>query len=392
MERAELKSFVRQLGCAVTRGGWTFLCDPGWSEADRSDVNRLLVRAETGSPPEQGWLCIRTGGSSGGLKFARHDELTLGVAVSGFQRHFGMSVINAVGVLPPWHISGLMARLRCVATGGRYVDCEWKTLERGEFPALPSSSASAHAGDGGSANWVLSLVPTQLHRLLASAAAVAWLRQFRVIFLGGGPTWPELADAAARAQLPISLSYGMTETAAMVTAQQPAEFLAGDRSSGTPLPHASVQLGTDDRVVVAGESLFRGYFPEIRAADAFITADFGRIDEHGRLHLLGRSDTVIISGGKKIHPTEIEAALRASGEFEDVIVLGLPDAEWGEIVVACYPAASRPPDCAKAMITLAAYERPKRFVPLANWPRNAQGKINRLELRTQVAALAGRAL
>ena len=65
---------------------------------------------------------------------------------------------------------------------------------------------------------MLSLVPTQLQRLLALPAAVAWLRGFRVIFVGGGPVWPELSDAAARAELPVSLSYGLTETAAMVTA------------------------------------------------------------------------------------------------------------------------------------------------------------------------------
>ena len=97
-----------------------------------------------------------------------------------------------------------MARVRCAETGGRHVAWSWKRLEAGERPELDPSQ-----GD-----WVLSLVPTQLQRLLAAPAAVAWLRGFKVIFVGGGPVWPELAAAAARAGLRLSLSYGMTETAA----------------------------------------------------------------------------------------------------------------------------------------------------------------------------------
>jgi O-succinylbenzoic acid--CoA ligase len=236
---------------------------------------------------------------------------------------------------------------------------------------------------------VISLVPTQLQRLLALPAAVTWLRGFRLIFVGGGPVWPELADAAAKAELPVSLSYGLTETAAMVTALRPAEFLAGARSSGSALPHARVTVDGDGAVTVAGESVFRGYFPDESAARAFPTDDLGRLDEQGHLHLLGRRDAVIITGGKKVQPAEVEAALRASGEFSDVAVVGLPDPEWGNIVVACYPAGGRVPDLARmpaALAGLAAFKRPKRYIALADWPRNAQGKLNRAAVAAAVRA------
>jgi len=98
---------------------------------------------------------------------------------------------------------------------------------------------------------------------------------------------------------------------------------------------------------------------------------------------------VVITGGKKVQPAEVEAALRATGEFADVAVVGVPDAEWGQVVVACYATAGRPPDLARmpaALAGLAAFKRPKRFVPIADWPRNAQGKLNRVAL----AAAAGR--
>jgi o-succinylbenzoate---CoA ligase len=136
-------------------------------------------------------------------------------------------------------------------------------------------------------------------------------------------------------------------------------------------------------VRIEGESVFRGYYPERRTARAFETADLGRIDAHGRLHVLGRSDAAIITGGEKVQPAEVEASLRASGEFADVAVLGVPDAEWGQCVVACYPATERPPEWSRVedkLSALAAFKRPKRFVALADWPRNASGKLNRAEL------------
>lgn len=372
MDRVELIGLLRRTGCAVERGGCIFMHDPGWSVAERVAADALMGMAEpgAGAAVAEGWLCIRTGGSSGGFRFARHDERTLAAAVEGFCRHYALGRVNAMGVLPPWHISGLMARVRCAATGGEYVDCDWKALEAGRLPAM-----------AGGRDWVISLVPTQLRRLLMSAAAVKWLRRFDLIFLGGGPVWADLADGAVNAGLPIVLSYGMTETAAMVAAQRPGEFLAGDRSSGRAMPHAQLGISPDGRVCVTAESVFRGYFPNRTDSRAHLTDDLGRIDADGRLHVCGRADAAIVTGGKKVQPAEVEAALRDSGEFDDVVVLGLPDPEWGEVVVACYPATQPPPDVARAVAALASYQRPKRFTPVGDWPRNAQGKIDRSALR-----------
>jgi len=373
---------LRATGCAQERNGIFFLSDPAWSATERAQAELALARRGPPAPDDLGWLCVRTGGSSGGVKFARHDERTLSAAVRGFCAHFALERVNAVDVLPAHHVSGLMARVRCAATGGRHLAWDWKRLEGGDAPALPP-------GD-----WVLSLVPTQLQRLLkreseaeASLPVIEWLRGFRVIFIGGGPLWPELADAAARAELPLSLSYGMTETAAMVAALRPEEFLAGERSCGAALPHARLALTPDGAVNVAGESVFRGYWPEWREARDFTTEDAGEIDARGFLRVLGRRDAMIITGGKKVQPAEVEAALRASGEFDEVAVVGLPDAEWGEIVAACYVKSARSPDFARAVEALAPHERPKRFagIPRAHWPRNAQGKLNRAALRALAA-------
>ncbi|MBK8858754.1 MAG: AMP-binding protein [Opitutaceae bacterium] len=376
MERAELKALVRATGVAVEKGGWMMLCDPAWRPEQRQRVRALMGRLHRTQPkPRRGWLCLPTGGTGGVVKFARHDEWTLGAAVEGFCAHFNLRRVNAVGVLPPHHVSGLMARVRCAATGGAYLDWNWKDLEAGRRPAIKGGP------------WVISLVPTQLQRLLRSRAAVAWLRRFEVVFLGGGPVWAELATQAARARLRISLSYGLTETAAMVAALRPREFAAGERSCGRVLPHARLRTGRGGVVRISGRSLFRGYAGDRRGATEFATGDLGSIDADGRLDILGRRDAVIITGGKKVHPATVEAALRATGIFPDVAVIGLPDAEWGEVVVACYPAGRGGKLKLPALRGLPAYQRPKRLIAIRPWPRNAQGKLDRARLKAAVGNL-----
>lgn len=378
MERADLRARLRAVVRAEERGDLLFLEDPGAPPADRAAAEWVKSAEMTrGSGTGEGWLGVRTGGSGGVIKYARHDEATIGAAVAGFCAAFELERVNAVGVLPLHHVSGLLAWARCEFTGGTYVGWDWKQLEKGAWPPIP-------AGNG---SWFISLVPTQLQRLLRVPGSVAWLREFRLIFVGGGPLWPELGDAAAAAELPLSLAYGMTETAAMVAAQRPGEFLAGARDCGTPLPHASITVTGEGTVRVGGASLFHGYYPDWSDAREFTTGDLGSLDGRGRLQILGRRDAMIITGGKKVHPAEVEAVLRASGEFSEVAVIGVPDADWGEAVIACYPGQpGRSPDLARAVEGLAAHQRPKRFVALAAWPQTELGKVNRAALRAAVVA------
>jgi len=376
--------FMASFASALRSGAQVFLADPSWGPAERTVLAELTSVAEeqcedgpvASSRSDDGWLMIPSGGTSGTLKFARHDGATLSAAVRGFAERFGVERINCVGVLPLHHVSGLMGWMRAELTGGAFLPWDWKHLESGSRP-----------GTGGGP-WFISLVPTQLHRLLDSRSAVEWLRGFRAILVGGGPVWPALASAAAEEGLPISLTYGTTETAAMATALSPDDFLAGGRDSGAPLPHVRIGLSPEGVIRVAGPSVFRGYFPALDAATPpeereFVTGDLGRLDDRGHLVVLGRKDAVIITGGKKVDPREVEAALWASGEFADVAVVGIPDPEWGEAVVACYPGDQRPPDFTLPAArggALAAYKRPRRFEAIPNWPRNAQGKVNRAAL------------
>ena len=329
-----------------------------------------------------GWLCLPTGGTGGAVRLARHDHETLAAAVRGCCEHFRVQRINAVGVLPLHHVSGLMAWMRCALTGGRYQPWAWDDLEAGRWP------------ETGPGDWTLSLVPTQLQRLLAQRRPLEQLRRYRAVFLGG-PAWPDLLAAAAEARLPLAPGYGMTETAAMVAALRPEEFLAGRSGCGAALPHARVTVDADGVICLAGASLFRGYYPDWREGEAWRTEDRGRLDEAGGLHVLGRRDAIIITGGEKVDPEAVETALRATGQFADVVVIGVPDAHWGQAVVACYPAGPREPDLeavGRALtIGLAPHQRPKRYVSVVPWPRTESGKVNRPALVALATGAAGRA-
>ncbi len=374
MERAELIAALREFAgpALVERGNACFLVDPSWGERERAQWSALAEQPVVETDGVSGWLCIPTGGSSGAMKLARHDEATLGAAVRGFCVHFGVERVDAVGLLPAWHVSGLMAWARCRFTGGTYRACDWKAVERGDRPASPRGGAG-----------FLSLVPTQLARLLKDADAKAWLREFRAVLIGGGPAWRGLRAEARAARLPLAFSYGMTETAALVAAQRPEEFLAGDESSGGALPHARISTDGDGRVWIESTSLFRGYWPETRPEGPWMTDDLGELDSRGRLRVRGRADALIISGGEKVNPAEVEAALRAAGGagLADVAVVGAPHPEWGSEVVAFYLGEPELEAVLRAGLaeTLAPAKRPKRYLalPAERWPRDARGKINR---------------
>ncbi|MFA5262744.1 MAG: AMP-binding protein [Opitutaceae bacterium] len=364
------KELQKDLMQVAAGGGMLFLCDPFWGHREHGQLDELLLSEAESPGKEEGWLCIPTGGTSGELRFPRHDQNTISAATAGFLKHFGLKRVQAVGVLPLYHVSGFMSWMRCALSGGQFVDWDWKRLEAGVIPE----------GTGGD-DWVISLVPTQLQRLMECPDVVDWLRRFRAVIVGGAPAWPILLERAAEMRLPISLSYGMTETSAMAVSLRPEEFAAGARCVGHPLPHLQVEITKQGIVCLEGASVFRGYFPKWSPERRYVTEDMAEMDSSGRLRIIGRRDAMIISGGKKIAPAEVEAALLATGMVKEVAVIGVPDPEWGSVVVACGPPASSmnmEDAIAGAMRDgLVYYKCPKRYVVVDPWPRNAQGKVNR---------------
>ena len=364
---------------------------------------KTMPEARSGADWNSPVILIPTGGSSGQVKFACHSWVSLMTSVNGFLRRFCPSgdPVSTCCVLPMHHVSGLMQVLRTWISGGQIAIFSFKRLVSFGLAHNVSNSGQSLTFSNG----FISLVPTQLEQLLQANQGV-WLRQFQAVFLGGAPPWPTLLARAANQQIPLCLSYGMTETAAMVTALMPADFLRGQRSSGQPLPHAAVQILQNNQPVPAGET---GQIVVRSAAIAqtaysnplsllpFYSDDIGHISADGHLHITGRASSKIISGGENIFPAEVEAALRSTGQVKDVCVVGLPHPHWGEAVTAAYVPATPEvsasslkqaltnPTPSASVPLLSRYKFPKYWVPLAALPRNAQGKLNRQILLSQLA-------
>jgi len=313
-----------------------------------------------------GMIFIPTGGSGGRVRWAMHTWVSLSLAARALAKFLDAAGCTHVGLLPPWHIGGLMPAVRALETGGTLWLEDWRRIEAGHAPATPPERA------------LVSLVPTQLQRVLTHRRVITWLRQTRAILLGGAAASPALLERARQLRLPIVLAYGMTETAAVVATQTPADFLAGQPPVVSPLLHAKIWVGDDTgrrlprgrpgRVWIETESLFAGYFPARRKPGPWGTEDRGVLDARGRLRILGRLDRVINTGGEKVHPEEMEKHIRATGLVEEVKIIGLPDVEWGERVAAIYTGKKRADKKLRAALRgrLAAHALPKVWMHAAS--------------------------
>ena len=326
------------------------------------------------------YLYLPTGGSSGNIKFAAHTWETLTASIQGMQTYFQEQKIHSFDCLPLGHVSGLMPLLRSWLTGGNFTFWPYQPLKH----QPPSQDYS---------QYFLSLVPTQLQFLLDHFPQ--WLQQFKVILLGGGPAWPSLLEQARQVSLNLAPTYGMTETASQVATLKPQDFQGDRRGGGQILPQASVQIVNNQGQALANnevgliqiqsKSLFWGYYPQIQPRDVFCPGDLGLIDAQGYLQVVGRHSQLIITGGEKVLPAEVEGVIFNSGMVQDVVVLGLGDRRWGEMVVAMYVPS---PDFQLTALQdylkphLAAYKCPKYWQPMDKIPRSPSGKVNYAQLKT----------
>ncbi len=247
-------------------------------------------------------------------------------------------------------------------------------------------------------------VPTFYTRLLAEAGLDrSSTASIRLFVSGSAPLLAETHTAfSARTGHAILERYGMTET--LMNTSNPHD---GERRPGTvgpPLPGteiritdpdtaAPLQQGAIGMIEVRGPNVFKGYWrnPEKTAADLrdngfFITGDLGLIDADGYVHIVGRGKDLIISGGYNIYPREIESELDQLPGVDESAVIGVPDADFGEAVVAVIvakPGASL--DTAELAAALqprlARFKQPRHYVIMAELPRNAMGKVMKAELR-----------
>jgi len=312
-------------------------------------------------PPLEGpALVVGSGGSSGGRRWClqplEHLERSAD-ACGQWLRAEGIdpSACVHLAALPLHHISGLMPLMRATRWNAdlRWLPPAW--MRQGEQLAdlcpLPTERPV-----------LLSLVPTQLQRLMQSPATLAWLAGCRVIWVGGAPLGDDLARRARDAGLALAPCYGATETAAMVCALPPRRFLAGERGCGSPLSDVELRLeGAEGAIAVCTPRLSPGWFAAgqrhtfadgdgwWRSGDAGAwvaaprpgssSASDSAAADPASLLIRGRLDGAIHSGGETVFPEQLELRLlqrakEAGLPLEAVLLLGVADPLWGERLVA----------------------------------------------------------
>jgi O-succinylbenzoic acid--CoA ligase len=278
---------------------------------------------------------------------------------------------------PAHYIGGLQVLVRSLLAGTEPAYLTGHGFRPDDF------AAAASALKGGPR--YTALVPTQLVRLLDDdgGAGLAAAKTFDTIVVGAAATSAGLRERAADAGVRIVPAYGMSETA------------SGCVYDGFPLDGVRVDV-TGDRIRIAGDVLAHGYRrrPDLTAESFdggwFTTSDRGVRHEDGRIEVLGRADDMINTGGVKVSANAIERCLCAQPGVRDACVVGVPDPEWGEAVVALVVPAGDPgePDELRAAVRaeLGAAATPKRVEYGTELPLRGPGKIDRAAVRTRLAS------
>jgi o-succinylbenzoate---CoA ligase len=291
------------------------------------------------------------------------------------------------------HVGGLALLHRGAVVGSVTVFDGGGRFDPARFLELADRGEVTHA----------SLVPVMLQRLLDARGAAEAPRGIRCVLLGGAATPAPLLERALRARWPVALTWGMTEAASQVATAAPDEVRRKPGSVGRPLPGLAVRVarsgGVDARRGEVGELLVSGPtvapLPDVEAAGGWLrTGDLGRFDVDGDLWITGRASDRILSGGVTVEPGEVEAALLRHPGVREAAVVGIPDPEWGERVVAFvvpqHPEA--PPEVAElaahGRTHLASAKRPRVVYLVPALARNANGKVDRGALRAAALSSA----
>ncbi len=352
-----------------------------------------VTRRHGGEPVLDGTaLVVVTSGSTGAPKAA---ELSAAALLASARA--SLSRIGArrgerwLCCLPAAHIAGIQVLVRSMLAGAPPLVC-----------APSDTAAIAAAADGGCAH--VALVPTQLRRLLDTGRSrgagpspgpsgpshgPSGLSGLRTILLGGAAPPAGVVAAATAAGARVITTYGMTETC------------GGCVYDGAPLDGVEVRAGADGRVRIAGPVLFSGYRlrPDLTAAAMdgrwLVTSDLGHLDADGRLSVLGRTDGVITTGGEKVLPGEVAAAVETHPAVREAVVLGVPDALWGErVTVVVVPAdPDHPPSPAELRRhvagRLAGFAAPREVLIASQIPLLTSGKPDVAALRAWMREQSG---
>ena len=261
--------------------------------------------------------------------------------------------------LPVTHVAGLQVLVRSL-------------LSSSERTVAPTLTATALSESGCS---YVSVVPTQLVRLLDEPGGAAALAEFAAVLVGGAAAPAGLLDRARAAGVRAVTTYGMSETC------------GGCVYDGVPLDGVTVRAGGDGLLRISGPVLMNRYRGGPDLGDEFVTADLGYVRD-GRVVVRGRADDVINTGGHKVVPGEVAAVLESCPGVLEVVVVGRADPEWGQRVTAVVVPADPddPPSLELLRIhvskRLPRYACPSEVVLTRAIPVLASGKPDLASLKT----------
>lgn len=290
---------------------------PEWPDDWQQQLKGIACQFNSGESPR---ILVPTSGSSGLPKFCIHNLDTIISAAKAYnETTFSGAIRNNINVLPQYHVGGMMAVFRSAIAEGKTHFADYRDLESLQGAPFKNGGAS------------ISLVPTQLRRMLEEPDLLELLQSMAMVLVGGAACGDALLSQSREKNIRLAPCYGSTETAALVTLLDPDDFLAGSSGVGNPLPGVAVSLGEENRVEVKSPANCLGYWPVVPdySRVPFTTSDIGMLDPSGSLHILGRADRIIITGGEKVLPEVVEAAALASGLVSEVSCFGSPDPDWG---------------------------------------------------------------
>lgn len=404
---------------AAARAALAAALDGTGDPVELTEDGRVLLRPEAKDPARCGHpdaaAVVRTSGSTGTPKQIVLTASALRAsAAATAERLGGDTAVTSASAAPGapaagtghWllavslhYVAGLAVLSRAVDAGTEVVP-----LPAGPFTPTAFAEAAAQLPDDGRPRLV-SLVPTQVSRLLAADADPAGLealRRFDHVLVGGARLAAPLRAAAEAAGVRLTATYGMAETC------------GGCVYDGLPLPGVAPEILDPDeegvgRVRLAGPMVAAGYLDDSARTAAcfdrpgdpfparFLTEDLGRLihDDGPRLAVTGRADDVVITGGVKVSAAAVQAVLEAEPDVADVFVGAVDDPEWGQrLCAAVVPVQGAQAWCDQTQTRLAVVVKealggpatPKTWLALDALPLLSTGKPDR---RALAALFAG---
>lgn len=312
-----------------------------------------------------------TSGSTGTARPVRlTDKNLLASALASTSRLGTEPTDRWLSCLAPYHMGGFAPIVRAMLNGSGLVTAPFS------FETITSAITESRAT-------VLSLVPTMLRRCLENDVP---LHELRVLLVGGDRTPPELIERTISHDIPIYVTYGMTEASSQIATATPELSKIDVETVGRPLRWTTVTVESNDEegeLRVQGPTITPGYV-DTRDSDRITdngclrTGDSGYVRD-GYVYVTGRIDDRIVSGGVTVDLKAVETKIRTHPSVRDAAVIGVSDTEWGERIHAVVVWNDSAPGDIDSFLasTLRPAARPKRIDQIESIPRTASGTIDR---------------